>query len=86
MNPNKRGALYRIQDDYALIESVRPYDAIGCGSELVMGSLFSTDPIIDDTKVKLHIALKAAVEFSGGVRGPFTYIASKMIKPIQLGL
>jgi len=84
MNPTKRGVLYRIQEDYALIECVYPYDACGCGSELIMGSMFGTDLIIDDTETKLHTALKAAAEFSGGVRGPFTYIASSMLWPIRL--
>ncbi len=84
MNPNKRGVLYLIQADYSLIESVRPYNACGCGSELIMGSMFSTDFIIDDAKAKLHIALKAAAEFSGAVRGPFTFISASMTKPIQL--
>lgn len=67
-----KGRLFKIQGDYQVGESVNLYDACGCGEDLALGSLFSTEgqqPI-----QRLRMALHAAERFSAGVRAPFHFV------------
>ena len=66
-----KGRIFRICDDYQVGENLEPFDAVGCGADLALGSLYSTrgkqpsDRLVD--------ALGAAEAFSAGVRRPFLY-------------
>lgn len=64
-----RGKLFRIHTNYQVEEWVHNYTSCGCGEDLALGSLFSTEGLPSKTRVKK--ALEAAAEFSDGVRGPF---------------
>jgi ATP-dependent protease HslVU (ClpYQ) peptidase subunit len=66
-----RGVLYVIDSDFQVGIPSANYDAVGCGSDLCLGSLFSTDGTRKTAHERIEIALKAAEMFSGGVRGPF---------------
>lgn len=67
-----RGRLFRISSDYQVGEARDGYDAIGCGADLALGSMYSTGLILDCApKVRILEALAAADHFSGGVCRPF---------------
>jgi len=65
------GRLFRIEDDFQVAESLHGFDACGCGEQIALGSLFSTQeqPVLH----RLEVALSAAEEFSAVVRGPFLF-------------
>ena len=68
-----RSRLFSIGTDYQVAESVYPFDAVGCGADLVLGSLFSTAKLgkkLPPT-IRVKMALEAAAAFSAGVRPPF---------------
>ncbi len=66
------GRLFSIQNDYQVAESSLPYDAVGCGQSYALGSLFATK--LKEPKARIRLALSAAEQFSGGVRGPFRIV------------
>jgi len=63
--------LFVIYNDYQVGENVYPYDTCGCGDRYAFGSLHATHGLVKDPKKRVRMALKAAEEFSGGVKGPF---------------
>lgn len=63
------GRLLKIQDDFQVSEAQLPFDATGCGQDLALGSLYSTEG--GKPKERLTRALQAAECFSAGVHGPF---------------
>ncbi len=68
-----RGNLYGVESDFQVykIANEMPFDAIGCGSELALGSLWTTQEMDLTPEVRLTWSLQAAERFSAGVRGPF---------------
>ena len=62
------GRLFLIQDFHAL-EYQDGFDAVGCGATYAKGSLFSTQDMEPEDRIKM--ALKAASHFSPGVLGPY---------------
>lgn len=67
-----RGSLYFVDSDLQVAEMRTEYFACGCGQELALGSMFSTEG--KQPKARIETALKAAEAFSAGVRGPFTIL------------
>jgi len=63
------GRLFEIEDDYQVAEQVAKYHAVGCGAQIALGSLYSTEGQPPEDRVRL--ALEAAERFIAGVRGPF---------------
>lgn len=66
--------IFYVGNDYQVGENTDPYNACGCGEDLALGSLFSTQQhaqfeLTPSERVKL--ALQAAERFSAGVRAPF---------------
>lgn len=70
-----RGRLFEIDSDFQVAENVHGYAAIGCGDQVALGSLFSTDDF-DNPEDRLEEALEAAEAFSAGVRAPFNFIST----------
>ena len=70
-----RGRLFTVWDDFQVAENVEPYAAVGCGTDLALGSLFSTDHL--EPKKRIRIALEAAEQFSAGVRRPFHILSTR---------
>lgn len=70
------GRLFRIETDFQVAEPRLCYDAVGCGTQLALGSIWTSinghvglrRESVPDI---LETALKAATEFSGGVRPPY---------------
>lgn len=68
------GHLFEVYSDYQVAENILGYDAVGCGSEIAMGSLHTSyQHTVLYPNQRLEAALLAAEEFSAGVRGPFIY-------------
>jgi len=66
-----KGKLYTIENDHQVgIPSV-PYDAVGCGADLALGSLYSTQGSKLTPEQRIALALEAASTFSAGVAPPF---------------
>jgi len=63
------GRLFEIEEDYQVGETLNGFAAIGCGREVALGSLYSTDGKAPEARVLL--ALQAAEAFGTAVRGPF---------------
>lgn len=77
-----RGTLYIIEEDFQVGIASHGYASVGCGSPYAMGSLFAMyahapSDSVEDSRCGAEQALSAAVEFSGGVRPPFTYVELK---------
>lgn len=66
-----RGFLFNICSDFQVAQVQEAYSATGCGAAYALGSLFAT---ADQTMLpdhRIEAALRAAENFSAGVRGPF---------------
>ncbi len=70
-----RGRLFTVYSDYQVAENVDGYEAVGCGAELALGSLFSTKG--GEPKSRLETALGAAERYSAGVQGPFHFVMTE---------
>lgn len=67
-----RGSLYTVEEDFQLGEPACGYDSVGCGSDIAMGSLYST--VGQPPQERLNKALCAAEAFSAGVGAPFLFM------------
>lgn len=70
-----KGSLYTIFSDFQVAENVLPFTAVGCGESYALGYLYSCYTTLKEDKTvrkALTSALECSVEFSAGVRGPFT--------------
>lgn len=65
-----KGRLYRVDEDFQVGESMDEFDAVGCGADYALGSLYSNKNNLDP-KWSILEALKVAEYFSAGVRRPF---------------
>lgn len=70
-----KGNLYIVDDDFQVGQTHDGYAAVGCGSDLALGSLYTSS--FSDPVERMEVALKAAAHFSAGVRGPFNYVSTK---------
>lgn len=68
-----RGRLFLIDDDYQVAESATMYNACGCGDHIALGAMYSTAD--QPPEERIITALKAAEQFSAGVRAPFHIVS-----------
>lgn len=64
-----KSKLYNLQSDFQVGVPSLTYDAVGCGANIALGSLYSSkdkDPI-----ERINLALEAAATFNAGVVAPF---------------
>lgn len=66
------GRLFTIDSDYQIGEAAIGYDAVGCGADVALGSMYSTESLAPQDRVLS--ALRAAERHSAGVRGPFNIV------------
>lgn len=66
--------LYKIECDFQVEENYDGYMATGCGEDLALGSLFTTENFTLTTEERITKALEAAAKFSAGVAAPFNII------------
>lgn len=64
------GRIFHVQQDYQVAEKFEPYDAVGCGDDIALGSLYTTEGR-GSAQARIKMALMAASHFSAGVRAPF---------------
>jgi hypothetical protein len=67
-----KGTLYTVDSDFQVGKPINQYAAVGCGSNLALGSLYTT--VGKDPKYRMKVALEAAAHFSAGVAAPFVYM------------
>lgn len=72
-----KGNLYTVGSDHQIGISTAKYDSVGCGSDIALGSLYSTRGM--EPRKRISMALSAAVEFNGGVRPPFNHVKLEAI-------
>jgi hypothetical protein len=72
-----RGRLFEIDEDFQVGERLGNFAAVGCGSDLALGSLFST-PRSAGPISRITTALGAAASFSAGVCAPFCISSTRM--------
>ncbi|CAB5218000.1 hypothetical protein UFOVP209_39 [uncultured Caudovirales phage] len=67
------GRLFCIDEDHHIGTSALGYEAIGCGADYALGSLYTTrtNP---DARARVQTALEAAALHSAGVCAPFTIL------------
>jgi hypothetical protein len=70
-----KGKLFKIDSDYQVGEELIGFDAVGCGENIALGSLYSTEG--QPPKERILKALEAAERFSAGVRRPFNVVELK---------
>jgi ATP-dependent protease HslVU (ClpYQ) peptidase subunit len=68
-----RGRIFQIESDYQVGEANDPFAAVGCGSDIALGSLYTSSAVTHDPMERVTAALDAAARFSAGVRGPFVF-------------
>ena len=66
-----KGRLFEIDDDFQVGESPIGYAAAGCGADIALGSLFTSNDTDISPKDRIHTALEAASSFSTSVAPPF---------------
>jgi hypothetical protein len=67
-----KGRLFKIDSDYQVGEALIGFDACGCGEDIALGSLYSTQE--QPPKERILKALEAAERFNAGVRRPFNIV------------
>ena len=72
-----RGGLYRVEGDFQIGKAYSCFDAVGCGADLALGCLYGMKSSELTPIMKIKTALKAAQEFSAGVRDPFHVVSIK---------
>jgi hypothetical protein len=65
--------IFTIDSDFQVAESLKNYVSVGCGKDLALGSLYTTENTTLMPEERVGKALLAAQEFSSGVRGPFNF-------------
>jgi len=69
-----KGRLFHIYCDYQVGEQNDNYDATGCGANLALGSLYTSNTMRNKTpNERLKMALEAAGKFNTGVSAPFNF-------------
>lgn len=68
-----QGKIYIMLNDFAVARSALGYIATGCGMDLAMGSLFTTQEW-EDPVARVEVALEAAAAHNAGVMAPFDII------------
>lgn len=71
------GKLFKVEDDLHVERSTLPYNAIGCGSDYALGSMYTSgqyDALAPFPRLRIELALEAAAKHNAGVAPPFTVI------------
>lgn len=76
-----RGGLYQVESDFQIGKPCANFDAVGCGQDIALGCLYGlAENKSMKPEDKLLTALKAAENYSAGVRAPFHIISLKDAK------
>ena len=69
-----KNRLFYIGDDFQVGESLDFFEAIGCGANFALGSLYAIQGSTHSAKAKVLIALGAAEYYNGNVKAPFIFL------------
>jgi len=67
------GRVFEFCNDWHFGEDINNFNAIGSGTQLALGSLYSTRRM-KSYNARIQLALESAERFSTSVRGPFTIL------------
>ena len=67
-----RNRLFCIDNDFQVAELIGQYASVGCGRDIALGSLYSTNG--QQAEFRIKTALEAAQEYNSAVRGPFSIL------------
>jgi len=71
------GAVYTVQDNFAVLEHIHGYEACGCGCYAACASVAtSCKNGVEDPKTILKAAMEVTVQYSPGVQPPFHYVTT----------
>ncbi len=70
------GRVFRIQEDYSVLEPELGFCSVGCGEEAAMGSLLTTMRMDMKPEDKIIMALEAAEQCYCGVQRPFRILCT----------
>ena len=70
------GQLFEVHEDFQVCHIAEDYTAIGSGSSIALGSLYSTRGWKDPLK-RVREALEAATHFNAGVRPPYLIVGDR---------
>jgi ATP-dependent protease HslVU (ClpYQ) peptidase subunit len=63
--------IFEVESDYQVGERAEAYNAVGCGFDLALGSLYTSESSAYSPRERVELALRAAAAFSAGVHEPF---------------
>jgi len=66
-----RGRLFEVESSFQVAELYDDYIACGCAYPIALGSLFSTEELIEDPMERVLRALSASENYSAFIRQPF---------------
>lgn len=67
-----KGRIFEVEGDYQVGERAEPFSAVGCGVDLALGSLYTSERMtVNGPRARIEMALEAAAAFSAGVYPPF---------------
>ena len=70
------GRLYQVDSDFQIGRSLDGYDAVGCGQDLALGSLYTSTGLYQEPEVLITVALEAAAHHYSAVARPFTVVSA----------
>lgn len=70
------GKLFEIQEDYSVLEPEMGICSVGCGEEVAMGSLITTENFDMAPQERIIKALEAAEKYCCGVQRPFRILCT----------
>jgi len=73
-----KGKFYNIGPDFSVMESVEPYDSVGTGKMVALGSLYTTNYFDLPVERKIEFALEAASVHHSDVEPPFEIISKEV--------
>lgn len=71
-----KNKLYKVQEDYSILESENSYISIGCGEDFALGSLHTTENLNMSIMERLNLALESADKFSLSVSKPYYMVST----------
>ena len=74
-----RDKIYLMEEDFAVWESWDKYLSIGSGSDLAMGSLYTTSKWDIPAKDRVKFALEASERYSNSVEKPFKFLEKEIV-------
>ena len=83
-----KGRLFTIDSDFQVIETVKRYRAVGCGSDLALGCIYGLEDLMNAEMIvelspesKIEMSLRASQAYNCHVKGPFCTLELGLVTP-----